>query len=419
MSVSYGAARLTHMTSNPERDWWIKKTCQVYARLGSDADAQIIYLPRGAKDEPAPFDPSGRTYRQVTKAGELWCPVPGCEPFGTISQGAARRAHFVHEKQPDPEIHRGGPESIWHQQAKLAIHDWLAGMHPPVLELEYQHLPRLRDGRQRKPDVYVEFENGARVAFECQQQSMAGTDPADYRAQWQNRVDDYRELRDAIGLGVVWLVSPWATTANTKYIDNGAWQVEVFGSYAASMINAGETVYWIDPTFSQIGTLVQRISSKREPDLPRGYLQRTTTVVDGQWSWLHSDDIVKCEIDPITGVVTTPTDSKVQDDQAIADLHARLRADRERARIEQEEQRRAEAQARQRAIDEERERSRQEREKVIAEQRRQQAENAERARKIAEVREQERQRQLDRWISWGIGAAAGLILLIVFITVVV
>lgn len=408
------------MDSNPERDWWSRSNRQVYARRGCEPGAPIVYLPHGAKDGPAPFDPAGRTYKQVTTARELWCPVPGCEPFKTIAQGPARRTHFVHESRPDAaEIHRGGPESVWHEQAKLAIHDWLAGMHPPVLELEYKHLPRLRDGRQRWPDVYVEFEDGARVAFECQQQSMACTDPADHRSQWQNRSDDYRELRDTIGLRVVWLVSAWATTANIKHIGKNVWQVEVFGSYAASMLNDGETVYWIDPAFGQIGTLVQHISSKRDPGLPRGYLQRTTMVVDGQWSWLHSDSIIECDIDPITGTVTTPTDLTVGDDQAIADLHARLKADRERARLEEEEQRKSEAEARRRAIAEERERARQEREKSNAKWRQQQADRADLIRKLEDQREQERQRHLDRRSNWVVGAVVGVTLLVLFVAFVI
>lgn len=403
---------MTYMGSNPERDWWSRTNRQVYARRGCEHGAPIVHLPHGAKDETAPFDPSGRTYRQLTQAGELWCPLPGCEPFKTIAQGPVKRTHFVHESRPDAGMHRGGPESVWHEQAKLAIHDWLASMHPPVLELEYRNLPRLRDGRQRWPDVYVEFEGGARVAFECQQQSMAGTDPADHRSQWQNRVDDYRELRDTVGLRVVWLVSAWATTADPKYVDKDVWRVEVFGSYAASMLDGGETVYWIDPTFGQIGTLVQHISNVREPGLPRGYIQRTTTVVDGQWSWLHSDRIIDCDIDPITGTVTTPTDLKVANDQELADLHARLKADRVRARTEAEERRKSEAEARRRAVAEERERARQEREKSLAKRRQQQADNAALVRRLEEQREQERQRELDRWFSWGIAAVVAVVLLV-------
>ena len=346
MSVPDGTARSTHTVSNPERDWWRRKKTSGIAAWGANPTRRSSTYRTIEEVRTSATDPPGRTYRQLTKAGELWCPVQGCEPFNTISQGPARRAHFVHKNRPDTEIHRGGPDLFWHQQAKLAIHDWLAGISPPCSNSS-THTCRafaMAGGATNLTSTWS-LKTGRRVV-ECQQQSMAGTDPADHRAQWQNRVDDYCELRESIGLSVVWLVSPWATTANTKYIDDGVWRVEVFGSYAASMINDGETVYWIDPTFSQIGTLAQHISNKREPCLPRGYLQRTTTVVDGRMVWLHSDSIINCAIDRITGTVTTPTYLKFQDDQEMADLHARLKADRERARIEEEQQRKSEAEAR-------------------------------------------------------------------------
>jgi hypothetical protein len=173
--------------------------------------------------------------------------MKGCEPFSTPRQGVDLRSHFCHEKRPDDALHRGGPESAWHQQAKFAIHDWLAATFDPAgladLQLEYEDLPALRDGRRRYPDIYVEFKDGARVAFECQQQTMAGTDPKDHRATWQTRIADHRELRESLGLRVVWLVSPWATTGNPKFEGDNVWRVEVFGGYGAQMLEAGETVY--------------------------------------------------------------------------------------------------------------------------------------------------------------------------------
>ena len=48
----------------------------------------------------------------------------------------------------------------------------------------------------------------------------------------------------------------------------------------------------------------------------------------GKWYWLHSDNIVNCDIDPLTGIVTTPTDLRVQGDQRIADRHVELEAEK-------------------------------------------------------------------------------------------
>ena len=60
-----------------------------------------------------------------------------------------------------------------------------------------------------------------------------------------------------------------------------------------------------------------------------------------------------------------------------------------------------------------------ERDKSVAELRQRRADYAERARKLDEERAQERQRQLERWISWGIAAVAGVVFLILFMAFVI
>lgn len=366
--LSVSAATVRNMAGDPKREWWSRKAPQVYARVaGRDADSPPIRLPDGANDKPAPFDSEGRTYRQLTKARLLLCPMKECEPFWKVRQGVNLRSHFCHEERPNDAVHRGGPESVWHQQAKFAIHDWLAATVDPAdvadLQLEYEHLPALRDGRRRCPDVYLELKNGPRVAFECQQQTMAGTDPKDHRAIWQNRMADYRELRASLGLRVVWLVSPWATTGNPKFERDNVWRVEVFGGYAAQMLEAGETVYWIDPAFGQIGTLTEHIPRPHDFDLPRGYLKHAKEFPKrGKWYWLHSDNIIDCDINPRTGIVTTPTDVRVQADQGIADRHVELEAEKVAAAKQKQAAReeRINQEARQRAArDEENMRERQ------------------------------------------------------------
>ena len=302
---------------------------------------------------------------------------------------------------------------------KFAIHDWLATVGPPVLELEYRHLPVLSNGRHRRPDVYVEFEDGARVAFECQQQSMAGTDPEEHRAQWQTRVDDYHELRKTVGLQIVWLVSPWATSTNPKYEGDNVWRIEVFGSYAAAMLEKGQTVYWIDPTFSQIGTVLQHVGRPRDLDLPRGYLQHAREFPKrGHLSWLHSDNIIDCDIDPLTGIVTTPSDLKVQGDQWIADLHVQLEAEHAAARAQQAEQRRAELEAKQREYEKRRERERQERQKSVEEWNKRAAANAEVNRQIrANYEADQRRKALVRVVLGMAGVITVPILFVILVLV--
>ena len=413
-------ATLHNVVDDLRHEWWSKKSRQVYARFGDGSpDAPVVWLADGTADKRAPFDPSRRTYRQLAKAGQLWCPVQGCAPFETVSQGVKVRSHFRHEKRTDQWLHRGGPESVWHQQAKFAIHDWLATVGPPVLEFEYNHLPVLNSGRHRCPDVYVEFEDGARVAFECQQQSMAGTDPEEHRAQWQTRIDDYHELRKTFGLQVVWLVSPWATSTNPKYEGDNVWRIEVFGSYAATMLEKGATVYWIDPTFSQIGTLLQHVGRPGDLDLPRGYLQHAREFPKrGHWSWLHSDNIIDCDIDPLTGIVTTPSDLKVQGDQWIADLHVQLEAERAAARAQQAEQRQAELEAKQREYEKRRERERQEREKRVEEWNKCAAANAGIDRRIrADYEADQRRKALVRAVLGMAGVIAVPILFVILVLI--
>jgi hypothetical protein len=323
-----------NMAGDSKPKWWSKEARQVWAHYTGDGlDAPPRALPDGEGDKPASFDPQGRTYRQLTRASLMVCPMKGCEPFYTISQGVALRSHFRHETRREDELHRGGVESVWHLQAKFAVHDWICGAFDSAelvdLQLEYEHLPALRDGRRRKPDVYVEFKDGARVAFECQQQSMAGTDPRDHYANWQGRLADYRELREAFGLRVVWLVSPWATIRILQHEGGNVWRVEAFGGYGAQLLEEGETVYWIDPTFGQFGTLVEHVTRPRDVPIPRGYLKRANQFHErGKWYWLHSDNIIDCDIDPATGTVTTPTDISVQRDQRIAARHIELEAEK-------------------------------------------------------------------------------------------
>jgi hypothetical protein len=248
--LSVPAVTVRTMVDDPKSEWWSKKAPQVYARFaGDDPNAPPRWLPDGAADKTASFDPQGRTYRQLTKAGLMVCPMKACEPFSTTRQGVNVRSHFCHAMRRDDALHRGGAESVWHQQAKFAVHDWLAAVFDSAeladLQLEYEKLLALGDGRRRYPDVYVEFKDGARVAFECQQQTMAGTDPRDHCAIWQARMADYRGLRERLGLRVVWFVSPWATTGNPKFEGDNVWRVEVYGGHGAQMLEAGETVYWM------------------------------------------------------------------------------------------------------------------------------------------------------------------------------
>lgn len=354
MSVPTTTVRAMTTSVHKRSEWWSKGACQVYARLGG-SDGPIIFLPDGAADESIRNDPCGRTFRDLVTAGELWCPVEGCQAFKTVVQGAETRSHFRHRpgSVTDDDLHRGGPESIWHLQAKLAVHDWLAvaaAGQIRTLEIEYRDLPLLPSREGWRPDVYAELNDGARVAFECQLQSMASTsrkntaDNHDGRPEWERRLENYEALRESFGIHVVWLVSPWMAKGVPRLTRNREWRQKIYGTDAAGLLKAGQQLYWIDPAFNQIGTLVDHVGPN---DDTRGFLTPARRFPYRQKEhWLHSDDIVECQIDSRTGVVTTPTDRKVEQQKPIAEERARIEAARKAELQRKIDEQRAEIDAR-------------------------------------------------------------------------
>jgi hypothetical protein len=396
MTTSTGSKRESKQNSGPMP--WNKQAHQVYALYGGK-DGPIVFMPDGATDLPAPCEPS-RTFRDLATAGELWCPVENCEPFKTVVQGEEKRSHFRHKSgaKADDVLHSGGPESVWHLQAKFAIYEWIAGAAAsPIRELaiEYKDLPRLRDGRaRRQPDVYVEFEGGARVAFECQLQSMGGTSREntathhDGRAEWRRRLDDCRELRDEHGINVIWIVSPWMSKGTPRLTEPNVWELKCFRTWAAGMLSEGAQLYWLDPTFGQIGTLVDRIARNGDG---RGFL---TPARDFPYRhkhhWLYSDLLIDCKIDPCTGTMTTPTDRVVERQRPFAERRRRIEAEREAAAEQELQQMLDNAAARVKADQERYERDRLVRQQAAEENRRQLAARRERA--AAEAKEKQEAR---------------------------
>jgi hypothetical protein len=105
---------------------WIKRSPQIYALLGGP-DGRPIRIGDGDADRPVKLDPRKRTVRQLTNAGELWCPLNECShrEFKTVAQGPQTRTHLRHEPHADNDdaLHCGGAETVWHSQAKYAIYD--------------------------------------------------------------------------------------------------------------------------------------------------------------------------------------------------------------------------------------------------------------------------------------------------------
>lgn len=110
--------------------------------------------------------------------------------------GGERRPHFAHPPGRAPE---GGhaPESMWHINSKALLRSWALGQTGVVDAAVERWLP---DGNRRS-DVLVTLDTGARVALEVQ-----STELADH--QWLARHRGYQTA----GITDVWLWRPQVRT---------------------------------------------------------------------------------------------------------------------------------------------------------------------------------------------------------------
>ena len=256
--------------------------------------------------------------------------------------------------------------------AKQTILDWIVDTNAPdtirIAETEHTGLPALLSGKRVEPDVYVEFTNGTRVAFECQRSPMGGISRFntatrfDGRAEWQRRLDEYTELNERCGVHLIWLVSPWTASIEATGKDT-VHKVYAYGTWASERLTARQRLYGFDPSAGQVGTLTKHIRAAN--GLPGFITEATSFRRRGEWSWLHADPLQRCGLDPHTGAFITPTDREIRkcrptaeqrqqaDAQAQQDRarDARHRRDQQAARFHAEqEQRRRDAEQRRAAL---------------------------------------------------------------------
>jgi hypothetical protein len=148
--------------------------------------------------------------RQLCRAGELVCPLVGCEaPELTTVRGFRNRwgtlvpDTFRHLRRPRDPFH--AKESLRHFASKFAVAAWLAdcGADDVRVERTVRVNTARRETRRRRPDVSGNF-GPHRVAIEIQVSRLAET-------EWRART---RGL-ESVGYRVAWL---WAWTSQTETV---------------------------------------------------------------------------------------------------------------------------------------------------------------------------------------------------------
>ncbi len=144
----------------------------VYARY-KDRLSDIYLLEQGQAE----------TQREFTR-GQLECMMPDCSArrLTTVSRShSGRRDGFRHFAKGHGNH---SPESLNHQQAKLAVASWISRRHPGLLV----QLEQPVGARDRVADVLVtSVTSGKRMAIEIQYSGMS-------IAQWRERHESYASM---------------------------------------------------------------------------------------------------------------------------------------------------------------------------------------------------------------------------------
>ncbi|MBB1514196.1 hypothetical protein H5399_16540 [Tessaracoccus sp. MC1627] len=194
----------------------------VYARY-KDRRADIFLLEQGQAE----------AQREFTRAN-LECMMPDCSDrrLTTVSRShSGRRDGFRHFAKGHGNH---SPESLNHQQAKLAVASWITRRHSGLLV----QLEELVGARDRVADVLVtSVTSGKRMAIEIQYSEMS-------IAQWRERHESYANM----DVADLWLLGH--TTLST----DAHGKVELTSLHRA-MLKAGSRLLWINPITEEIGVV--------------------------------------------------------------------------------------------------------------------------------------------------------------------
>ncbi|MDQ0156519.1 competence protein CoiA [Robertmurraya andreesenii] len=175
------------------------------------------------------FDEDKNALRYLSAAKILYC--PNCQKKVFFRGGPKRIHHFYHEPHVECSF-VGEPETQEHLGGKLAIYNWLRKQYPNTfIALEY----RITKTNQIA-DVYVDFGNGKRFAFEVQCAELTAE-------TWLER----RKLYRIAGIRDIWLFGTinYYKEINSNEIGEGELLLRL--KYLQQTVNEKErNVYFID-----------------------------------------------------------------------------------------------------------------------------------------------------------------------------
>lgn len=164
----------------------------------------------------------------LAKARELYCPY--CQKYVFFRGGNRRIPHFYHERHVECNF-VGEPETQEHLGGKLAIYNWLKEKYPNA----YVALEERIAETNQIADVYADFGNGHKFAFEiqCAEQSAE---------KWLER----RKLYAIAGIKDIWLFGEnYYREINAEDIEDD--EVVLRLKYQQQLVNEKErSVYFID-----------------------------------------------------------------------------------------------------------------------------------------------------------------------------
>lgn len=174
------------------------------------------------------FSEDNERLYSLAKAKELYC--PHCQKNVFFRGGTKKIHHFYHERHVECSF-VGEPETQEHLSGKLAIYNWLKEKYPNA----YVALEERIIKTNQIADVYADFENGHKFAFEIQCAEQTAE-------KWLER----RKLYAIAGIKDIWLFGAnYYKEITAKDIEDD--EIVMRLKYPQQLVNEKErSVYFID-----------------------------------------------------------------------------------------------------------------------------------------------------------------------------
>ncbi|MDO5067942.1 MAG: hypothetical protein Q4D96_11730 [Propionibacteriaceae bacterium] len=247
---------------------------------------------------------------------------------------------FVHHQGSDQSTHSRSPETVDHTLSKLALLDWIKRKYGDKVvkwDCDSKNITHhsLQGDRQIRPDVFVEFATGARLAIEVQHSR-----PKLPRMREKTRA--YKEMQ----IAVWWMFS--GQSESTFLDPRPCPPVEQVGSHTVALMSEqqallgeGATFFWFNQPSLQVATPViwrkewlhrlegESWGGQLSRDL--GYFVFAPTRRDVRARpWVH--DLSECEINLETGELVTPGTLRVMRDEKLREKMEDQGRDKARSR---------------------------------------------------------------------------------------